>query len=152
MVLAAAALGAQYPVRHVAPIVWPWDTRADMAKIATEAGERIGVDASFVGDDIELFEEFVGPDYGVVTPGCLEAMAVLARTEGILVDPSYSGKALAGLIDHIRSGRLDPEEPVVFVHTGGTPALFAYNEVLSEQIAARSLAMPADQPQVTGGC
>ena len=94
----------------------------------------------------------MGPDYGVVTPGCLEAMAVLARTEGILVDPSYSGKALAGLIDHIRSGRLDPEEPVVFVHTGGTPALFAYNEVLSEQIAARSLAMPADQPQVTGGC
>ena len=152
MVRAAAALGARYPVRHVAPIVWPWDTRADMAKIATEAGERIGVDASFVGDDIELFEEFVGPDYGVVTPGCLEAMAVLARTEGILVDPSYSGKALAGLIDHIRSGRLDPEEPVVVVHTGGTPALFAYNEVLSEQIAARSLAMPADQPQVTGGC
>ncbi|GIS58853.1 MAG: hypothetical protein CM1200mP2_10780 [Planctomycetaceae bacterium] len=94
----------------------------------------------------------MGPDYGVVTPGCLEAMAVLARTEGILVDPSYSGKALAGLIDHIRSGRLDPQEPVVFVHTGGTPALFAYNEVFSEQIAARSLAMPADQPQVTGGC
>ena len=139
MVLAAAAMGADYPVRHVAPIVWPWDTRADMAKIATEAGARIGVDASFEGADIELFEDFVGPGYGEVTPGCLEAMAVLARTEGILVDPSYSGKALAGLIDHIRTGRLDPEEPVVFVHTGGTPALFVYNEVLAEQIAARSL-------------
>jgi len=139
MVLAAAAMGADYPVRHVAPIVWPWDTRADMAKIATEAGERIGVETSFEDTDIELFEDFVGPGYGEVTPGCLEAMAVLARTEGILVDPSYSGKALAGLIDHIRSGQLDPEEPVVFVHTGGTPALFVYNEVLAEQIAARSL-------------
>jgi 1-aminocyclopropane-1-carboxylate deaminase/D-cysteine desulfhydrase-like pyridoxal-dependent ACC family enzyme len=46
---------------------------------------------------------------------------------------------LAGLIDHIRSGRLDPARPVVFVHTGGTPALFAYNEILAEQISARRL-------------
>ena len=139
MVLAAAALGADYPIRHVAPIVWPWDTREEMARIATEAGERIGVEVSCASGDIELHEEYVGAGYGEVTPGCLEAMAVLARTEGILVDPSYSGKALAGLIDHIRSGRLDPDRPVVFVHTGGTPALFAYNEILAEQISARRL-------------
>ena len=145
LVVAAAALGASFPVRHVAPIVWPWDTRADMAKIANEAADRIDVAARFEAEDIELFEEYVGPAYGEVTPGCLEAMALLARTEGILVDPSYSGKALAGLIDHIRGGRLDPGQPVVFVHTGGTPALFAYNEILAEQIAPRSLATPGVQ-------
>ncbi len=139
MVLAAMAMGAEYPVHHIAPIVWPWDTRADMAKIATEAGKRIGIEIAVEADDIALSEDYVGPAYGEVTPGCLEAMAVLARTEGVLVDPSYSGKALAGLIDHIRSGVLDPDQPVVFVHTGGTPALFAYNEILSEQIEARRL-------------
>jgi len=143
LVVAAAALGVGFPVRHVAPIVWPWDTRADMAKIANEAADRIDVEARFEADDIELFEEYVGPAYGEVTPGCLEAIALLARTEGILVDPSYSGKALAGLIDHIRGGRFDSDQPIVFVHTGGTPALFAYNEILAEQIAARSLATPA---------
>jgi len=140
--LGAAAIGADFPVRHVAPIVWPWDTRDDMAKIANEAAELIDVEAKFQADDIELFEEFVGPAYGEVTPGCLEAIALLARTEGILVDPSYSGKALAGLIDHIRNGQLDPDQPVVFVHTGGTPALFAYNEILAREIAPRSLDDP----------
>ena len=142
LVLGAAALGAEFPVRHVAPIVWPWDTRADMAKIANEAAERIEVEVRFEGEDIELFEEYVGEAYGKVTPGCLEAIALLARTEGILVDPAYSGKALAGLIDHVRTGRLDLDQPVVFVHTGGTPALFAYNEILAQEIEPRSLAAP----------
>jgi 1-aminocyclopropane-1-carboxylate deaminase/D-cysteine desulfhydrase-like pyridoxal-dependent ACC family enzyme len=66
-------------------------------------------------------------------------MALLARTEGILLDPIYSGKALAGLIDHVRRGKLTAEQNVVFVHTGGTPAIFAYNTELGQGIAARRM-------------
>ncbi len=53
-------------------------------------------------------------------------MQLLARTEAVILDPVYSSKAMAGLIDHVRQGRIGPDETVVFLHTGGTPALFAY--------------------------
>ena len=108
----------------------------------------------FEGEDIELFEEFVGPAYGEVTPGCLEAMAVLARTEGILVDPSYSGKALAGLIDHIRSGQLDPEQPVVFVHTGWHPGVVCLQRgaVRADRGPVAVFAGRTGRRRVTGGC
>jgi 1-aminocyclopropane-1-carboxylate deaminase/D-cysteine desulfhydrase-like pyridoxal-dependent ACC family enzyme len=67
-----------------------------------------------------------------VTPGSREALAWLARTEGILLDPVYTGKATAGLIDDARQGRLGADDLVVFVHTGGTPAVFAYRDELME--------------------
>ena len=55
---------------------------------------------------------------------------MLARSEGILLDPIYSAKAMAALIDDARQGRLEPGRPVVFIHTGGTPALFAYRDAM----------------------
>ena len=132
--LAAVALGLDTPIRHVTPIVWPWDTRAAMTQIANEAAERLGIITRLEADDIQLTEEYVGPGYGVLTHGCLEAISLLARTEGILLDPSYSGKSMAGLIDHIRHGPLRSDQDVVFIHTGGTPALFAYNQQLADEI------------------
>ena len=81
-----------------------------------------------------MTEEYVGPAYGALTSGCLEAIELLARTEGILLDPAYSGKSMSGLIDHVRQGRLTSGQDIVFIHTGGTPALFAYSERLGEQI------------------
>ena len=62
----------------------------------------------------------------MVTEGAREALRLVAGTEGIILDPVYSAKAMAGLIDHARTGRIGPGQTVVFVHTGGTPALFAY--------------------------
>jgi 1-aminocyclopropane-1-carboxylate deaminase/D-cysteine desulfhydrase-like pyridoxal-dependent ACC family enzyme len=72
--------------------------------------------------EIDLDAGFVGPAYGVPTPAAAEAAELLARTEGILVDPIYTAKALAALVDGVRSGRLTGT--VVFWHAGGTPALF----------------------------
>ena len=60
-----------------------------------------------------------------MTEGCAEAISLLARTEALFLDPVYSGKAMAGMIDHIRAGTIEPRETVIFLHTGGTPALFA---------------------------
>jgi L-cysteate sulfo-lyase len=70
--------------------------------------------------------DYVGGGYGVPTPGMVEAVNLLARTEGLLLDPVYSGKGMAGLIDLIRQGRFGKDEDVVFLHTGGSVALFGY--------------------------
>lgn len=70
--------------------------------------------------------DYVGGGYGVPTPGMVEAVTLLARTEGILLDPVYAGKGMAGLIDLIRKGHFGKNENVVFLHTGGSAALFGY--------------------------
>jgi len=66
----------------------------------------------------------------VVTDGCREALKLAARTEGLILDPVYTGKAMAGLIDQVHTGRIPKGSKVVFVHTGGMPALFAYADDL----------------------
>ncbi len=137
--LATAALGHTFLVQHITPIVWPWDTQATMTQIANDAAQRLGITTRLEKSDIHVTEEYVGEGYGIPTEGCLEAITLLARTEGIFVDPSYSGKSLAGLIDHIRSSHFTSNQNVVFIHTGGTPALFAYNEQLASDIERRSL-------------
>jgi len=77
---------------------------------------------------INLHPEYAGPGYGVATAAGIEAIELLARTEGILLDPVYTGKAMAGLIDLVRQGGFAGDETVVFLHTGGAPGLFAYSE------------------------
>jgi L-cysteate sulfo-lyase len=139
VVMGQKALGLTCPVRHVAPIKWPWDTQADMAQIADEAGKLIGLELNVTRVDVDVSFDYIGPAYGQCSPGGLEAIALLARSEGILLDPIYSGKAMAGLIDDIRKGRRKAGESVVFIHTGGTPALFAYSEDLAQGIAPRRL-------------
>ncbi|MEO1999813.1 MAG: pyridoxal-phosphate dependent enzyme, partial [Planctomycetaceae bacterium] len=119
--------------------VWPWDTQAAMTRIANDAAARLGINTRLESDAIHVTEDYVGPGYGMLTPGCLEAISLLARTEGILLDPSYSGKSMSCLIDHIRTGILRNEQDVVFIHTGGTPVFFAYNQQIADEIDRRSL-------------
>jgi 1-aminocyclopropane-1-carboxylate deaminase/D-cysteine desulfhydrase-like pyridoxal-dependent ACC family enzyme len=139
VVLGQRALGLKCPVKSVAPIQWLWDTQADMAQITDDAGRLIGLDIGINRDDVDVSFDYIGPAYGELSAGGLEAMALLARTEGILLDPIYSGKAMAALIDDIRKGRFTSNDKVVFIHTGGTPALFAFSEDLAGRIAPRRL-------------
>jgi D-cysteine desulfhydrase family pyridoxal phosphate-dependent enzyme len=88
------------------------------------AAELLGTEMRVAYDDLFTDEAFIGPGYGIPTPECLEAIALVARTEGILLDPCYTGKAMAALIAHVRGEQLKPDELVVFLHTGGIPALF----------------------------
>ncbi|QDU43179.1 L-cysteate sulfo-lyase [Symmachiella dynata] len=139
LVAGSKALGLNLPITHCAPIVWPWDTRADMARIAREAGELIGVSVDVESSDIDLSEEYIGPTgYGTSSPAGLEAISLMARQEAILLDPIYSSKAMSGLIDHIRQGRFTADQNVVFVHTGGTPALFSLNDEIMQGIGPRA--------------
>lgn len=77
-------------------------------------------------EDVANRTDCAGPGFGIATAAGNEAILLVARQEGILLDPVFTGKAMAGLIQDIRAGRLGPEHIVVFVHTGGIPALFSH--------------------------
>jgi D-cysteine desulfhydrase len=79
---------------------------------------------------ISCVDDYVGPGYSRPTPEMVEAVTMTARLEGVLLDPVYTGKAMAGLIGLIRQGRFKKNENVLFVHTGGSPALYAYIDAI----------------------
>jgi D-cysteine desulfhydrase family pyridoxal phosphate-dependent enzyme len=128
LALGLKALGRPMQLHSVAPIKWRTDRAWDIARIASAAAAKLGLELTVDAAEIDNSDDYIGPRYGVVTDQAREALALVARTEGIILDPVYSAKAMAGLIDHIRQGRLGRSDRVVFLHTGGTPALFAYAE------------------------
>ncbi|EIO7468099.1 D-cysteine desulfhydrase [Salmonella enterica subsp. enterica] len=77
--------------------------------------------------DIHLWDDYFAPGYGVPNAAGMEAVKLLASLEGVLLDPVYTGKAMAGLIDGISQKRFNDDGPILFIHTGGAPALFAYH-------------------------
>lgn len=100
----------------------PGVLEVEIASIATDAARLVGMDRTWLPQEVTIDHSQRGQAYGVPTEASQAAMRLLARTEGILTDPVYTAKALAGLIDRVRDGRV--HGPVVFWHTGGTPALF----------------------------
>jgi 1-aminocyclopropane-1-carboxylate deaminase/D-cysteine desulfhydrase-like pyridoxal-dependent ACC family enzyme len=92
----------------------------------------LGIDVAFKAEDVANSNDYIGERYGVPTNEGLSAVKLVARTEGILLDPVYSGKAMAGLVDHVRQGTLGSDDTVVFLHTGGNPALFAYHDAFGD--------------------
>ena len=100
--------------------------------LVTQTAAHVGITTEIPREAVVCFDEYVGPGYSLPTPEMAEAVRMLARLEGILMDPIYTGKAMAGLIDLIRKGHISKEEHVLFVHTGGSPALYVYiNDILS---------------------
>lgn len=91
-----------------------------------EALALLGLSRAPVAADLDVYDDYIGAGYGALTEGCREAIELVAATEGVLLDPVYSGKCMAGLIDLIRRGDIGSAETVVFLHTGGWPGLFAY--------------------------
>ncbi len=92
--------------------------------LAMDTAAHLGLDVSLSDEDFILHDAYGAPGYGVITDAEREAIRLLARTEGIIVDPVYTGRALAGLIDLVRRGVYGPDETVLFWHTGGTAGLF----------------------------
>ena len=103
-----------------------------IAKDASETAAKLGLD--FPTDSIQCIEGYVGPGYSLPTPEMTEAVVLMARTEAILLDPVYTGKAFAGLIGLIRQGYFKKGQTIVFVHTGGSPGLYHYKDCFSDRI------------------
>ncbi len=102
-------------------------------ELVQKTAARVGVKAEITRDAVLCFGDYVGSGYSIPTPEMAEAVRMLARTEGILLDPVYTGKAMAGLIDLSRKGFFRKDETILFVHTGGSPALYAYmKDLLNE--------------------
>lgn len=137
--LGAKALGVSYPVRSIAPMIWPWDSHEELSATANRAAELVGIETRLTPEDILFIGDYLGPGYGTPSDAGIEAMTLLARTEGLLVEHVYTAKALSGLIDHIRAGRFRADQDVIFVHTGGTPAIFAEADMLATRIPRRVL-------------
>jgi 1-aminocyclopropane-1-carboxylate deaminase/D-cysteine desulfhydrase-like pyridoxal-dependent ACC family enzyme len=102
------------------------------AAIANQTIAALGLDFEVTEDEIVNDAGFVGRGYGLPSEAGNEAVQLFGRTEGIVLDPIYTGKAAAGMIAHIREGRYGPDDVVVFVHTGGTPAVFTWNDLWLE--------------------
>jgi D-cysteine desulfhydrase len=98
--------------------------------LANEAAERLGIRGGISREAFTVFDDYVGEGYSLPTEGMIEAVQLFARLEGILLDPVYTGKTAAGLIDLVRKGHFKAGETLLFLHTGGSPALYAYQQTL----------------------
>ena len=101
--------------------------------LVERTSRHIGLNLGIPRKAVTCFDEYVGPGYSLPTPGMAEAVRLVARTEGILLDPVYTGKTMAGLIDLVRKGFFKKDDTVLFVHTGGSPALYVYQDYLLNQ-------------------
>ena len=129
LALALAEALPQLPVVGVT-VSRPEETqRPKVQGLAERTAELLGV-ALPEAFKVELWDEYYGPRYGEPNAGTLSAIKLVASHEGILLDPVYTGKAMAGLLDGIGRQRFD-EGPLIFLHTGGAPALFAYPDVFA---------------------
>lgn len=97
-------------------------------KLVKATADYIGIKQEIPRESVLTFDDYIGEGYSVPTEGMVQAAIMLARTEGILMDPVYTGKAMDGFIDLVKKGHFKKSNNVVFVHTGGSPALYAYTD------------------------
>jgi D-cysteine desulfhydrase family pyridoxal phosphate-dependent enzyme len=102
------------------------DQRPRIAALMRHGAELLGIDSPLTPGDLLLEDGVVGQGYGLPTTAMAEAVRLAASQEGLVLDPVYTGKAMAGLIAGVRAGRYQSGDVVIFLHTGGTPGLFAY--------------------------
>jgi len=112
------------------PLVPGWTFAECISSFGNECAEILGLPTRLTPEEITSIVDYVGPGYGALTDEAREAMQLVGRIEGLLLDPVYTSKAMAGLIDHIRCNRVGEDRTVIFLHTGGLPALFAYSDSL----------------------
>jgi len=107
------------------------ETRAQVAKIARATAELIGLGRELLEDEITVLPGWAGERYGVPDQSTLDAIRLLGRLEGVIIDPVYEGKSMAGLIDLVRDGEIGKDSTVLYAHLGGQPALSAYGALFS---------------------
>lgn len=129
LLVGLSAAGATTPLTGINVRRPRAEQETNVHALAVQAAAFLGVPAP-VREAVECLDAWVGPGYSIPTPEMVEAVRMFASLEGVLLDPVYTGKAAAGLIGLVRDGTLGKGERVMFLHTGGSPALYAYQGVL----------------------
>ncbi|MCW5699240.1 MAG: D-cysteine desulfhydrase [Rhodospirillales bacterium] len=125
------AIGSRTRVIGIDVDANPSETAATVWRVLTATCKKLGLTRPETDGVVVVEGGYAGDSYGLPTAAMVEAVTRLARTEGLVLDPVYTGKAMAGLIDLIAQGRFSGSDTVVFLHTGGTPALFAYGSAFA---------------------
>jgi 1-aminocyclopropane-1-carboxylate deaminase/D-cysteine desulfhydrase-like pyridoxal-dependent ACC family enzyme len=128
LVLGLKYLGTNYEVIGISNLRKKDAAAVAVAEHINALSDLLGLKVKVTPDELEINDSYIGEGYGIPDRKCIDAMRLAAQTEGIFLDPVYTGKAMAGLIDLIDKGRFKPTDTIVFVHTGGVPALFAYHK------------------------
>ena len=102
------------------------DFHSATAAGAAQVAEMFDLETGLDDSDIDVLEDYRGPAYGVPDDRTIEAILIVGKAEGLILDPNYTGKSMSGLIGELRAGRIDPEETICFIHSGGLPQLFAH--------------------------
>ena len=100
-----------------------------MYRLVEKTSDYLNIKNRIENSSVKIIDDYIGPGYSLSTDGMIEAVKLLSQREGILLDPVYTGKTMAGLIDLIRQGYFKKGEKVLFMHTGGSPALFNYSSL-----------------------
>ena len=104
---------------------------AYIKQLINETEDVLGLESRVKNDEIFVFDEYIGEGYSVPTSEGIDAIRLVARTEGIFLDPIYTGKAFSGLTDLVKKGFIDPDKTVIFLHTGGSPSIFSNSTIIS---------------------
>jgi 1-aminocyclopropane-1-carboxylate deaminase/D-cysteine desulfhydrase-like pyridoxal-dependent ACC family enzyme len=136
MTQAGCELGAKilnWPTRlqGISPVYWEMNIKKDIARICNEGANLLDLNLEFTDQMINHDNSYVGEKYGAVTKEGVEAMNLLAKKEGIILDPVYTSKGFGALIDYVKKGIIKKGESVIFMFTGGSPAVFAYSDDIS---------------------
>jgi L-cysteate sulfo-lyase len=136
LVVGLQGMNAGVPVLGIGVRLPRPQQEANVHRLAEATADYVGVRGGIPRESVVANCDYVGAGYGIPTAGMAEAVQMLAREEGILLDPVYSGKAMAGLIDLIRKGEIGAGQTVVFLHTGGAVGLFGYTGFLEQSMQA----------------
>ena len=136
MILGAHITGFKGKILGISVDVPTETLQQTVAPLVAATAQKRGMQVDCAPTDVLVNADYIGRGYGIVGQGEIEAIELFARNEGILLDPVYTGRAAAGMIDLVRKGQFKPEEKLLFWHTGGTPALFAqkYSRDLSQAV------------------
>jgi D-cysteine desulfhydrase len=132
LVAGLVGMNAPLPVTGISVRAAKAPQKEKLHQLANETAELLGIQSGVSREAFTVVDEYVGEGYSLPTDEMVEAVRLFARLEGILLDPVYTGKAAAGLIGLIRQGAFKAGEKVLFLHTGGSPALYAYQQAILE--------------------
>ena len=132
--LGARVLNWSTRIQGISPVYWDMNIKEDIARICNQGAKMLDLNLEFNSNMINHDNNYVGEKYGVPTKDGIAAMNLLAKKEGLFLDPVYTSKGFAALIDYVKKGFIKKGKNVIFILTGGGPAVFAYNEELSKKI------------------